>query len=114
MARKHKATAKADEGERILVRNKRAVHDYRYRSDHEAGIALVGSEVKSLRDRARILMEGYIGIRGGEAWLVNITHSNGIPWANRFNHEPKRRRKLLMNSGCENAARKSAIVSHTA
>ena len=93
--RKKKATT-APDGARILARNRRVFHDYEVSSRIEAGIALVGSEVKSLREQRCSLAEGYVEIRGGEAWLVNAT-INEYPWANRFNHDPKRERKLLLH-----------------
>lgn len=87
--------AKHDE-QRVLVRNRKATHDYAISETFEAGIQLVGSEVKSLRDSHASIGEGFVEIRGGEAWLVNVQIEE-YPWANQFNHEPTRRRKLLLN-----------------
>jgi SsrA-binding protein len=96
VAGKGKGSSKAADGERILIRNRRAFHDYEISEKLEAGIALLGSEVKSLRDQRASMGDGYVEFRGGEAWLVGVT-INEYPWANRFNHEPQRRRKLLMH-----------------
>ena len=93
---KAKQTAARDGGEvRVLVRNRRAFYDYEIAERLEAGMVLVGSEVKSLRESKASLGEGYVEIRDGEAWLVGA-QINEYPWANQFNHEPKRPRKLLL------------------
>ena len=84
------------EGNKVLVRNKKARHDYEIEDTFEAGIQLVGSEVKSLRDARASLQDAYAEIRNGEAWLINA-QINEYPWANQFNHEPKRDRKLLLH-----------------
>ena len=75
--------------------NRRARFDYSIEDVFEAGLVLVGSEVKSLRLGRATIAESYATDEGGELWLINAT----IPiftQANRFNHEPKRRRKLLL------------------
>jgi SsrA-binding protein len=59
-------------------------------------VQLVGSEVKSLRESHASIAEGFIEIRRGEAWLVGVQIEE-YPWANQFNHEPTRRRKLLLH-----------------
>jgi len=79
----------------MLVRNRRALHDYAIEERLEAGIALIGSEVKSLRDQRASLGEGYVTVRGGEAWLIGV-QINEYPWAHQQNHEPTRERKLLL------------------
>ncbi|WP_428268143.1 SsrA-binding protein SmpB [Haliangium sp.] len=81
---------------RVLVRNRRARHDYEIHELIEAGVVLVGSEVKSLRDARGNLNDAYVEIRGREAWLV-AAQIQEYPWANQFNHEPTRRRKLLLH-----------------
>ena len=78
------------------MRNKRAWHDYEIVERFEAGLVLVGSEVKSLREKRAALAQGYVEVRDGEAWLVGAT-INEYPWANQFNHDPTRRRKLLLH-----------------
>jgi SsrA-binding protein len=87
--------AKDDDERKTLVRNRKALHDYEITETFEAGIQLVGSEVKSLRDSHASINEGFVEIRGREAWLVNVQIEE-YPWANQFNHEPTRRRKLLL------------------
>jgi len=93
---KAKGGKHATDGTRILVRNRRAKHDYQLHDTFEAGIVLVGSEVKSLRDAGATLSDGYVDIHHGEAWLQGVK-INEYPWANQFNHEPLRRRKLLLH-----------------
>jgi SsrA-binding protein len=83
---------------RVLVRNRRATHDYHIHDRIEAGVALLGSEVKSLRDARASIGDGYAEIRRGEAWLVNVQIQE-YPWANQFNHDPLRPRKLLLHKG---------------
>ena len=97
MARPKTGSAKSgDDAIKVLVRNRRALHDYAIEERLEAGIALTGSEVKSLRDQRASLGEGYIAIRGGEVWLVGV-QINEYPWAHQQNHLPTRERKLLLH-----------------
>ena len=97
MARPKAGTAKpSDDAVKILVRNRRALHDYAIEDRVEAGIALMGSEVKSLRDQRASLSEGYVLVRGREAWLVGV-QINEYPWAHQQNHAPTRERKLLLH-----------------
>lgn len=77
-----------------LVRNRKAQHDYAIEEVLEVGAVLLGSEVKSLRESQASLADAYVEIRGGELWLVGA-QINPYPWANQFNHEPRRDRKLL-------------------
>ena len=93
---KRKRVVDAPEGAKILVRNRRAFHDYQIHDRIEAGIQLEGSEVKSLRDSRGSLQEGYVTVRNGEAWLVG-TQVKEYPWANQFNHDPDRDRRLLLH-----------------
>ncbi len=82
--------------ERVVAENRRARHDYEILDTLECGIALVGSEVKSLRGGRMSLDEAYGRVDGGEVWLVGCD----IPEyekANQLNHVPKRRRKLLLH-----------------
>jgi len=85
------------EGHKTLVRNRKARHDYAIEETVEAGVVLVGSEVKSLRESKAALKDAFVQFRRGEAWLVNA-QIDEYPWANQFNHEPKRERKLLLNA----------------
>jgi SsrA-binding protein len=81
----------------LIHRNRKAFHDYEIESRVEAGVALTGSEVKSLRQGRGNLGDAYVLFRGGEAWLVG-SHIAIYPQANRENHEPTRERKLLLSA----------------
>ena len=81
---------------KVLVRNRRATYDFAIEQRVEAGLVLVGSEVKSLREAHATLNEGWVDFRGTEAWLIGV-QIQPYPWANRFNHDPFRERKLLMH-----------------
>lgn len=80
-----------------IHRNRKALHDFEIESRVEAGVALFGSEVKSLRQGRGNLADAYVLFRDGEAWLVN-SHIAIYPQANRENHDPTRERKLLLTS----------------
>ncbi|MEQ9517916.1 MAG: SsrA-binding protein SmpB [Parvibaculum sp.] len=86
----------SNDGKRIIADNRRARHDYTIEAVFEAGISLQGSEVKSLRDGKATLGEAYVEVRNGEASLLNVNIPEYVQ-ANRFNHEPKRPRKLLLH-----------------
>jgi SsrA-binding protein len=79
-----------------IAQNKKARHEYEILDTYEAGIALQGSEVKSCRQGAVNLKDSYARIDGTEIFLVNA-HISPYAHANRFNHEPLRRRKLLLH-----------------
>ena len=79
-----------------LVTNRKARHDYHVVEKFEAGIALVGTEVKSCRGRQISLQEGFISVEKGEVWLENV-HIAKYEQGNQFNHNPLRRRKLLLH-----------------
>jgi len=81
---------------RVVATNRKARHDYIILSTIEAGIALQGTEVKSVRDGNVNLKDSYGALRSGEFFLVGV-HIGKYPPANRFNHEPERVRKLLLN-----------------
>ena len=80
---------------RTVADNRRARFDYHLDEIFDAGIVLVGSEVKSLRDGRANVQDSYAAEQDGEIWLINayIPEYHG---ANRFNHEPRRQRKLLL------------------
>ena len=84
-------------GRKVVCKNRRAWRDYFISDTFEAGLALQGSEVKSLRESRVNLGDSYAEIRGGELFLVGC-HISEYPWANQFNHEPMRERKLLMHA----------------
>ncbi len=79
-----------------LARNKKAFHDYEVLEKMEAGIALVGTEVKSCRAREVSLQEAFAVVENGEVILRSM-HISPYKAGNRFNHEPKRDRKLLLH-----------------
>ena len=78
-----------------VAQNRRARYDYEILSYTEAGLVLLGSEIKSIRSGGANITEGYGRLRGGEAWLENV-HIAPYPPA-RENHEPTRPRKLLLH-----------------
>jgi SsrA-binding protein len=90
------AAQKGEEEVKVLVRNKRARHDYFVEDTLEAGLVLVGSEVKSLREAHGALSDAYVDVDRGEAWLLKMQIME-YPWSNQFNHEPMRKRKLLLH-----------------
>jgi SsrA-binding protein len=83
-------------GEKLIVDNRRARHDYHLVERVEAGLALTGTEVKSLRDGRASLQQSYAEIRDGEAWLLGA-HISVYEQGNRENHDPERPRKLLLH-----------------
>lgn len=91
-----KQGSKQRDGAQVLARNRRASHDYQIHETVEAGLVLVGSEVKALREAKSSLSDAYAEIHNGEAWLVGA-QINEYKWANQFNHDPQRRRKLLLH-----------------
>ncbi len=82
--------------EKLICQNKKAWHDYFIEDRYEAGISLLGSEVKSLRLGKVSLGDSYAKIKNGEIYLVDA-HISPYPYANRFNHDPLRPRKLLLH-----------------
>jgi SsrA-binding protein len=82
---------------KIVAVNRRARFEYFIEETFEAGIALTGTEVKSLRFGEGSIAESYADVRDGEAWLVNANVPE-FSHGNRFNHEPKRPRKLLLHA----------------
>ena len=83
-------------GNRIIAQNKKAYHDYFVDEKFEAGIALFGTEVKSVRAGAVNLKDSYCEIRGGEIYAVGF-HISPYDHGNVFNREPLREKKLLMH-----------------
>jgi SsrA-binding protein len=86
---------KPDPNRKLIAENRRARFDYAIEDTLEAGIALVGTEVKSLRGGRANIAESYASAEGGELWLINATIPV-YPPAGQFNHEPRRKRKLLV------------------
>ena len=87
---------KARSKNRQLASNRRARHDYHILERMEAGISLLGTEVKSVRNGKVQLKDSYIEIREAEAWLIGA-HIGPYSHGNRQNHDPERPRKLLLN-----------------
>lgn len=98
---------KADDGRKIIADNRKARHAYSIESVLEAGLVLVGSEVKSLRTGKATIGESYAQAKDGELFLLNAYIPEYLK-ANRFNHEPRRPRKLLLRKN--EARRLSASV----
>jgi SsrA-binding protein len=89
----------ADKNERtikVVAENRKARFNYAIEDTLEAGIALTGTEVKSMRTGKATIAESYADARRGEVWLVNANIPEYLQ-ANRFNHEPRRPRKLLLH-----------------
>lgn len=84
------------EGRKIVTTNRKARHDYEILDTLEAGIALMGSEIKSIRAGSVNLRESYVQARGEELWLVNA-HIASYEQAGIYGHEPLRPRKLLLH-----------------
>jgi SsrA-binding protein len=91
-----KAASDRQENERPIAQNRKARHKYDVLDTLECGIVLVGSEVKSLRAGRVSLDEAYGRVRDGEVWLVGCDIQEYVE-ANRFNHAPRRPRKLLLH-----------------
>jgi len=81
---------------KVVAENRKARHDYFVEEKLEAGIILTGTEIKSIRAGRVNLKDSYAEISGGEVWL-NQMHISPYEQGNRFNHEPLRKRKLLLN-----------------
>jgi SsrA-binding protein len=82
--------------EKVVATNREAYHNYHILETHECGVALTGTEVKSIREGRCNLKDSYGQIRQGEAWLLNA-HISPYSHGNRENHEPTRARKLLLH-----------------
>jgi len=84
-------------GDATIAQNRKARHDYEILDTLEAGIVLRGTEIKSMRDHKVSMSEAYARIEKNEAWLIGL---HIAPWGStdvRFNHEPRRNRKLLLH-----------------
>jgi len=86
----------ADQGLKMIARNRRARHDYHIEEVYEAGLVLTGTEVKSLRAGRASLTDGFGQISDHEVWLHNV-HIPEYTQGTWTNHEPRRTRKLLMH-----------------
>lgn len=82
--------------ENLITQNRKARHDYFIKDTLEAGIALTGTEIKSVRARRINLKDGFVQIIGGSAFLENV-HISEYKEGNRYNHDPLRSRRLLLH-----------------
>jgi SsrA-binding protein len=87
---------KPSDGVKVLAANRKARHEYIIEDSIEAGIALTGTEIKSIRTGRANLQDSFALIRNGEVWLVGA-HISPYAHGNRENHEPRRDRKLLLH-----------------
>jgi SsrA-binding protein len=85
-----------DKPRKVIATNRKARHDYELLDSFEAGLVLLGSEIKSIRAGRVNLREGYVSPRDGELWLLN-THIASYDQAGMFGHDPLRPRKLLLH-----------------
>ena len=88
---------KADPNNKTVAENRKARFSYEVLDTIEAGLVLTGTEVKSLRQGQANIQDSYASVEGGEIWLINSYLPEYLQ-ANRFNHEPRRRRKLLLSA----------------
>ncbi|MGB9182056.1 MAG: SsrA-binding protein SmpB [Pyrinomonadaceae bacterium] len=95
--------------EKVLVANRAAYHEYHILDKYEAGIALTGTEVKSVMGGRIQLKESYVAVRDEEAWLFNA-HISPYSHGNRNNHDPVRTRKLLLHRREINKLEQAAMV----
>lgn len=84
------------DGTKLITQNRKARHNYLIEDTFEAGLALVGTEVKSCRDGKANLTDAYAAVQDGEVWLMQC-HINAYSHGNRANHDPLRPRKLLLH-----------------
>lgn len=90
------ASKAQDDGRRVVASNRKARHEYFIEDTFEAGLALTGTEIKSVRAGKVQLADGFVLVRDGEAWLHNV-HIAPFEQANRYNHPETRVRKLLLH-----------------
>ncbi|MBC6451422.1 MULTISPECIES: SsrA-binding protein SmpB [Actinokineospora] len=87
-----------EKGQKVIVSNRKARHDYAVLDTFEAGVVLVGTEVKSLREGRASLVDAFATVDDGEVWLRNL-HIPEYTQGTWTNHEPRRTRKLLLHKG---------------
>ncbi|MFD3541250.1 SsrA-binding protein SmpB [Streptomyces sp. NPDC058662] len=102
-----------EKGRKLIAQNKKARHDYAIIDTYECGLVLTGTEVKSMRQGRASLVDGFVSVEGGEAWLYNVhvpEYSQGT-WTN---HSARRKRKLLMHrEEIDKLERKADESGHT-
>lgn len=82
---------------KVVADNRRAFYEYAVEERFEAGIALRGTEVKSLRAGEAMIAEAYVAVENGEVWLINA-HIPEYSHGNQLNHDPRRKRRLLLHA----------------
>jgi SsrA-binding protein len=87
----------SEDGRRVVLRNRKALHEYEVLDTYEAGLVLVGSEVKSLREGKASFTDAFARVEGGEAWLHNL-HITPYESATLDAPDPTRKRKLLLHA----------------
>ena len=92
------AKTEREEAQKNIAENRKAFHDYHIVDTFEAGVVLVGTEVKSIREGNVNLRDSFARIEGAEIWLYNV-HINPYSHRGYSDHEPTRRRKLLLRKG---------------
>jgi len=85
-----------EQGRKVVAQNRKARYDYHLEDTYEAGLVLTGTEVKSLRAGRASLVDGFAEVEGGELWLLGV-HIPEYTQGTWTNHEPRRRRKLLLH-----------------
>ena len=90
------AKRSTDDEQQLVADNRKALFDYHILETFEAGIALLGTEVKGIREGKANLRDSYARVEGGEVWLYNV-HINPYSHRGYVDHDPKRRRKLLLH-----------------
>ncbi|MFF4392634.1 MULTISPECIES: SsrA-binding protein SmpB [unclassified Streptomyces] len=102
-----------EKGRKMIAQNKKARHDYAILDTYECGLVLTGTEVKSMRQGRASLVDGFVSVESGEAWLYNVhvpEYSQGT-WTN---HSARRKRKLLMHrEEIDKLERKADESGHT-
>jgi SsrA-binding protein len=96
MAKPSNKSKDSSDGGRLIADNRKARHNYEFFDSVEAGLVLMGTEVKALRNGKANIAESYATEEEGELWLINA-YIPEYGEANRFNHNPRRRRKLLLH-----------------
>jgi SsrA-binding protein len=93
---KKEERSKKNEGEQLIADNRKAFFDYHILETFEAGIALLGTEVKGIREGRANLRDSYAAVDRGEVWLHNV-HINAYSHRGYVDHDPKRKRRLLLH-----------------
>jgi SsrA-binding protein len=88
--------ARLSDGETLIAENRKAFHDYQLLETFEAGLVLLGTEVKGIREGKANLRDSFARVEAGEIWLYNV-HINPYSHRGYVDHDPKRRRKVLLH-----------------